>query len=397
MERRVTERSGRDPAIDAMRGFALFGILLGNITFFAMPGGVAGDWWRQAHPGWENVAAAFAIRAVFENTFILIFSFLFGYGAARQLERGTAFFRRRLAGLALIGILHGLLLWPGDILLAYALIGLALPYVAGWPARRILRTAGLLWLAAILGNTLVGVLLVMLAPPPLDAAAMIALYRGSDFLAILPVRLVEWAEFYGFGLVVLMPLIAAAFLIGAGAKGWLAGRPPSELKSFAPSIVSFLAWPAILGSIAYGVLAIWPNDAAGKALLAPEIILRALFSPLLAALLTAGMLAFFASPAGDRAVRLLRINGQISLSTYVGQSLVCALLFHGYGAGLYAATGPAGCVLLAIALFALMTGLALLWHRFAGKGPLERLMDLFVQRESTNVAGQASLGGGRPL
>jgi uncharacterized protein len=377
-----------------MRGIALFGILLGNITFFAMPGGVAGDWWRQTHPGTVDLAATFAIRGIFENSFILVFSFLFGYGAARQLERGDAPFRRRLLGLAVIGILHGLLLWPGDILLAYALIGLVLPFATGWPTRRILRVIGLLWLTAILGNTLVGGMLVLLDPPPLDAAAMIALYRDGGYLGILQLRLVEWAEFYGFGLLVLMPLIAAAVLLGVAAKRWLAGRPPSQLRRFTPAIVYFLAWPAILGSVAYGALATYPNDGAAKALLAPEIIMRALFSPLLAALLTALLLHLFALPAAARAIRPLSVNGQLSLSTYVGQSLVCVLLFHGYGAGLYGRVGPAECILIAVAIFGVMTGLAMLWHHFAGRGPLERVVDLFVQPAST--ARQAALEASRP-
>jgi uncharacterized membrane protein YeiB len=80
----------RDPVIDAARGLALIGILIGNLSFFAMPGGVAGEWWRQTHPGWTDWPAAMLIRAACENTFILIFSFLFGYGAARQSETAAA-------------------------------------------------------------------------------------------------------------------------------------------------------------------------------------------------------------------------------------------------------------------------------------------------------------------
>jgi uncharacterized protein len=77
--------AGRDPAIDATRGLALLGILIANISFFAMPGGVAGTWWREVYSGWTDIAATFVVRTLFENTFILIFSFLFGCGAARQL------------------------------------------------------------------------------------------------------------------------------------------------------------------------------------------------------------------------------------------------------------------------------------------------------------------------
>jgi uncharacterized protein len=205
----MAQAGERDPAVDAIRGLALLGILIANMSFFAMPGGVAGEWGRQTYPGWADLSASFLIRAGFENTFILIFSFLFGYGAARQLASGPpARFRRRLIGLAVIGILHALLFWAGDILLAYALIGSMLPFAARWPTPRIFRIALLLWCIAILGNMLVGVGLIMLHPPLPDPAAAIALYRSGEFGGIFAVRLMEWAEFYGFGLFVLMPLIA---------------------------------------------------------------------------------------------------------------------------------------------------------------------------------------------
>src|SRR5262245_23999234 len=114
---RMAGHTGRDPSIDATRGLALLGILIANLSFFAMPGGVAGTWWREAYPGWPDIVATFLIRTLFENTFILIFSFLFGWGAARQLAaRPPASFRWRLLGLAAVGILHAVLLWAGDIL-----------------------------------------------------------------------------------------------------------------------------------------------------------------------------------------------------------------------------------------------------------------------------------------
>lgn len=370
---------GRDPAIDAVRGLALFGILISNITFFAMPGGVAGEWWRETYPGWADWGAAFAIRAFFENSFILIFSFLFGYGAARQLRGSTpGRFRRRLIGLGVIGVLHALLFWAGDILLAYALIGAMLPLAVRWPMAKLFRVIVLLWAIAILGNTAVGVGLAILKPPLPDPAAAIALYSSGDFGGILMVRLLEWAEFYGFGLIVLMPLIAAAFLTGAAAEGWLAGRQPSELKQLEPEISRFIFWPALSGRITYGLLAVAPASLAGGALLMPEIITRAVFSPLFALLLLGLFIRFFTSTAGQRVLEPFRVNGQLSLSIYAGQSIACVLLFHGYGLGLYGSIGPLQSLVVALALFAAMTGAAWAWQRILGQGPLERVMALAV-------------------
>jgi uncharacterized protein len=397
----MAQAAERDPAIDAIRGLALLGILVANLSFFAMPGGVAGEWGREAYPGWVDRLASFVIRAGFENSFILSFSFLFGYGAARQLASASAaWFRRRLIGLAVIGILHALLFWAGDVLLAYALIGLMLPVAARWPSHRIYSAVLLLWCFAVLGNTLVGVGLIMLHPPLPDPAAAIALYKSGDFSAIFAVRLMEWAEFYGFGVLVLMPLIAAAFLLGLAAERWLAGRPPSELKQLAPDIRRFFLWPAILGNIAYGVLASAPHGWGQGALLVPEIILRALFAPMLAIVILAWALRFFTSRAGAQVLKLFRINGRLSLSIYVGQSIVCVLLFHGYGAGLYGTIGPAGSLLAALGLFGAMSAIAGAWLRLFGQGPLERLMEIVTPRRDRNgrswQGDRALEGSGKP-
>lgn len=375
----MAEHSSRDPVIDAVRGLALFGILIANLPFFSMPGGIAGEWWRTNFSGIPDIAAVFITRTFCENKFILIFSFLFGYGAARQLERGSNnWFRWRLLGLGLIGILHALLLWPGDILLAYALMGLILSVTVRWPLYKLLKAALLFWAVAIAGNTLVGAALVIVHPLQPDAAAALALYQSGNFTDILRVRLAEWGEFYGFGLFVLMPLIAAAFLLGAAAHRWLAGQPPSTLAPFAFRVSDFILWPAIIGGIAYGVLATAPKTWASGALVAPEIILRALFSPLMAFVIFAGVLRLFTTPQASRLIRPFAANGRLSLSVYIAQSAVCVLLFHGYGLGLYGQIGPATALFVSIAIFAVMTLIGEAWLRVFGKGPLEKLIALFT-------------------
>jgi uncharacterized membrane protein YeiB len=66
--------------------------------------------------------------------FLTLFALLFGAGLQMLLPRGKRWIQSRLTLLALLGFIHGLLFWDGDILLAYALVGL----VAGaWCAMRI--------------------------------------------------------------------------------------------------------------------------------------------------------------------------------------------------------------------------------------------------------------------
>ncbi|WP_437080432.1 DUF418 domain-containing protein [Streptomyces sp. enrichment culture] len=119
--------------VDALRGFALFGILVVNLAYFASgyPFHLVAD---PAHGSWRDDSVEFGVRLLFEMKFYLLFSFLFGYSFTLQLAAAgtaganfTARFVRRVGGLFVLGGLHAVLLFQGDILTTYALLGLGLP------------------------------------------------------------------------------------------------------------------------------------------------------------------------------------------------------------------------------------------------------------------------------
>ncbi|MES2991721.1 MAG: DUF418 domain-containing protein [Pseudomonadota bacterium] len=132
-QRFVPVESGqRIEALDVIRGFALFGIFLMNVEFFnrtissinqGLPRHLTGlDWWA----GWF-------VAYFVQGKFWTIFSLLFGMGFAVMLVRaeraGRAFIRvylRRILGLAVIGAVHYIFIWDGDILFSYAVGALAL-------------------------------------------------------------------------------------------------------------------------------------------------------------------------------------------------------------------------------------------------------------------------------
>jgi uncharacterized protein len=118
--------------IDVLRGLALFGILTANMRAFNAPVDAYMHIGVLFH-GRADVIAEGVVDAVFQGKFISIFSFLFGLGFAMQMSRAEArgvgflsFYPRRLAALALFGIIHGMLIWSGDILFTYALSGTVL-------------------------------------------------------------------------------------------------------------------------------------------------------------------------------------------------------------------------------------------------------------------------------
>lgn len=131
-----TAASERLPLLDAIRGMALGGILLANLTSFfgADMLDAAG---RAAQPSaGVGQAVLVAIDWLVEGKFYSVFSMLFGTGFALQASQAISrghdigpFFRRRMAVLVLIGLTHMPLLWAGDILLLYGVVGLALPWL----------------------------------------------------------------------------------------------------------------------------------------------------------------------------------------------------------------------------------------------------------------------------
>ncbi len=116
----------RIQTLDVIRGFALLGILLMNVEFFSRPLSDLGAGMPATLTGLDH-AAAWLIHTFVRGKFWTMFSMLFGMGFAVMLTRAHGANRaflwpyvRRTLALAVFGVLHGILIWNGDILLAYA-------------------------------------------------------------------------------------------------------------------------------------------------------------------------------------------------------------------------------------------------------------------------------------
>ncbi|MFC6749875.1 DUF418 domain-containing protein [Deinococcus aquaticus] len=127
----------RSPLPDVLRGLSLLGILVVNMQDFA--GFLE---WRQT--GLDRVAQV--VTDVLANgRFISIFAMLFGWGAAGLLARhGAGVFLRRHVALLLVGAAHFILVWHGDIISLYALVGLGLLATVRMNTRALLVLAGVL-------------------------------------------------------------------------------------------------------------------------------------------------------------------------------------------------------------------------------------------------------------
>ena len=139
----IAERD-RIEALDVLRGFALLGILLLNIIGFGLPFLSYLTPSADGATGGVNFAVYVTVDVLFEGVLRTLFSMLFGAGVVIFAATKTAgpYYRRQLL-LLLFGLFNAfVLLWPGDILVPYALAGLVLYLVRDWTPRRLYAGAG---------------------------------------------------------------------------------------------------------------------------------------------------------------------------------------------------------------------------------------------------------------
>ncbi|MQP65290.1 DUF418 domain-containing protein [Niveispirillum sp. SYP-B3756] len=375
-------KAGRIQTVDALRGFALFGILLVNIEVFANPFYAMG----LPNPDFAGPVAqgtSWLVTALFETKFYLIFSFLFGYSLTLQMtvaERDGQPFRprflRRQAMLFCLGVFHALVLFHGDILTTYAVLGLALYALRHRNDKSLLRiAAGLIFFVTLIWFL---ILLAQIYLLPQVPEAMVlqhvrqaqAAFTGS-VSSLLNQRLSELSNLWivlGF---MQGPCALAMFLLGLMAGRRQALADIAALQPLLRRIILIGVLVGLPGGIFYGWTAIQPYD---PVLNLVGVVVDLATAPFLAAAYIAGM-ALVLNAAADRGwVAMLATAGRMALSNYLFQSLLCALLFHAYGLRLMGQVSPPLVVVLAMGIFALQLVLSQLWLSRFRNGPVEYLL-----------------------
>lgn len=348
-----TPPAERFATLDILRGFALFGVLVVNVLQgYTGPGGEL-----------DRIVAN-TLRILGEGTFYPVFSFLFGLGFALQLRKGTTalpLFRRRLLALLGFGLVHGFLIWRGDILAAYALIGLLLPLFRQLSDRGLVLSAGAGWLLSLLlVSPLTGNLP---AAAPLDSS----LYATGDYLSITRLRVAEYGADLVGGTVIFGGQLLGFFLLGylVGRRGVreVAADRPWLKKVFTVSLTTALPIFAL-----YLYRLVTSNAVTGWIYLLEYFVA----SPLLGFAYLAS-LSLLLQRETRRRLHILSPVGRMALSNYIGQSVVCTLIFYGYGLGLYGELGAATTFGISLAIFGMQIVLSALWLTFFQYGPLEWL------------------------
>lgn len=374
----------RIAGLDAVRGLALLGILLMNIEAFNGPLWLSGAGVDPRWSGTDRWLDAF-VYVVVQGSFFPLFSLLFGIGSAlmagRLAARGLAFgtlHLRRMGVLAAIGLLHGVLVWSGDILLSYALLGCLLPLFVRWPARW-LALAGVagIGLAAGLVLLVAGVFWVMAHSP--EAAAGLEAAAGAARQDVAAQAQAMSAGSFGQALrqraadvvanLQSLPLVGGQllglFLLGMA----LVRRGALQAPADHARLWAALRWGAWPAGLLLGLLGLWLSPFNPPwALAAPAFGAQAL-KIVAGSLMGLGWLAWGLHLA--RWLAPLAPAGRMSLTTYLVQSLVGTAVFCGYGLGLYGRLDRTGEVLFALGLYALQVLAARAWLARFRQGPAE--------------------------
>ncbi len=374
--------SERVEVIDVLRGFALLGIVIVNMGAFK---GSSFGSLRDA--GVLDQAASWLVAFGFQTKFYVLFSFLFGYGLSVQMNRATARsapfvprFLRRLLGLLLIGLVHAVLLFTGDILVTYALLGLILLLLRNASNTALLRIAAILITATVLLLAVFGVVLAASAAGAPDANAAItgsaAAYRGTP-ADVIGERIREYPGTLAFALFGQGPTALAMFLVGL----WAGRRRLLErVDDYLPllrrvlSVGLAVGVPGALIWATFRVINGFTFDA--------NFLWAAAFdfatAPFLSAVYATTIMLLYRNATWRRRLAPLAAVGRLSLSNYLLQSLVAALVFTGYGLGLYGQVGAAWGLALSITIFAVQVPLSAWWLGRFQFGPAEWLLRSFT-------------------
>ena len=364
--------------VDALRGMALLLILLVNISFFS-----SGYPFHLVHdPGDDNFDRTMiaVVELLFAMKAYLLFSFLFGYSftlqlesAARQCVEFVQRFRRRLSGLFVLGVLHAVLLFHGDILATYAVLGMVLLAARRLEPRAALTAAAwivggvafLIGLAAVLGTVLV----------PNEAIAVEAGARSTAALQsgigdVIVEHLRSLPAMLG-GLLVQGPLALSAFLVGlaAGKRRMLA-----DVAAHAVLLrrIELVGYPVGLSGAALFAVGGGTSNMTG-------LMVSVITAPFLAAAYASTALRLFQQR--HRIANALAPAGRMALTNYLGQSFACLVIFTGVGFGLAGRTPPAQTILIALAMYTTQVAVSAWWMRRFRYGPAEWLLRAWTNRE----------------
>ena len=365
-----------------LRGVAVLGILLININSFALPLDAIDTLYTAGYNHAADAVAFAVVSVLGQGKFVSLFALMFGAGVAMMVDRrrqrgepAIGLHYRRIGTLAAIGLIHGLFIWHGDILLFYAVAGAILYPLLTLSPRTLIRLAVGTWGLALLVALGLGMLFVWIGSGPAEGEGSslifkneIELMRGG-VLDVMKVRFVHWLVFTLLMLFIGLPWVMALMMTGAAAyrAGWVTGQRTAQAYRRLLVVGLLVGLPlAILRT----TLVLTRQDEAALAL--GMMLNYAASAGVGAAWLSLVMLAV---KAGLWTVlrRHLAAVGQMALTNYLMQSIICTAIFYGYGFGLFGSMSRSELLLVVVGVWAVQLLWSPWWLKRHDRGPMEAI------------------------
>jgi uncharacterized protein len=354
---------------------ALVGICVVNVPFMALP--VESVFIPPIN--FYDKSAAFLVEAFLQLKFFILFSFIFGWGMAIQSRsaksKGQSFTKRyfrRMAGLAILGIAHAILVFSGDILFLYALLGILLWLVKDFSPKNLMKFAAWMLLLSIIFLAMLALLIdFVMTDKSISFAAIGSAKLGSGYLEATQARLSDWPITFGFLVLLQGPLAFGAFAAGlAAAKTDFFAENSvyfNLLQKHLPLLISIalplnIFYAAVVGGIVpetYEILSLL------------GFVLIAIGAPALSLIY---LYLFIRLSRVATIPYLLVLAGRNSLSSYVLQGVLAGIVFGAYGLGLFDLLGHANLIPASLVIALVAMAFVGIYAKIFGRGPLESIL-----------------------
>lgn len=372
----------RNVAIDALRGFAVMGIiLLHNIehfNFYSFPDAANETIKALDTTLWDMMFFAFSGKTY--AIFALLFGFTF-YLQSRSSEKRGEDFRNRYMWRLLLLLGFGFInaaFFPGEILVLYALVGLVLVPVRYWGNKALFAMAVFLMLQPVEWVKILYSVFNPLENPQQMIFSLGDVYPqlgGHSFWEMVKVNLVtgqlaslNWAWCYGR-----VFQTASLFMLGIllGRLGYFDASSDDSLRKSRDFWIKVLCISLPLTLVMYYFKEFVYTQIEIKFMLSSlKTVLNSWYNFFFMLCIVASFLLLYWT-CGGKVQRILAPYGRMSLTDYVSQSVIGSFLYFGYGLELHKVCGTTYCLLVGIVFLALQVAFAHWWFKHFKRGPLE--------------------------
>lgn len=383
----------RSEILDILRGIALLGICMANYPVISLYIFQTPETMQSMSTARVDKWLAYFHFAFIDGKFYTLFSLLFGVGFSIMILRlknanrnASLIFYRRLVILMLFGFAHALLIWEGDILLLYALLGMLLP-LFGRSSDRVLLA---LWVILVFSPILFDAAKVISGGKWNLARPLTSLGLSTDQrIGITQQNLSTWLithdsysdvlKWYQSGFVWRwemlvgtnrLPKVLGMFLLGLYVGRHLIYSKLEENRGLLRRVQRISLMIGLPSTLVHAYL-----ELDNKGLPSPIGLLDTLFYAVsvvpMSLFYTCTICLLYLKPGCSKKLRVFAPVGRMALTTYITQSVAGVLLFWGIGLGLGAKTGLAWVVLISIAVYLCQVLLSTAWLNYFRYGPLE--------------------------